>query len=166
MASSTSAESAKERLDRERKEVEECKRHVKKNDHKKKKESTTGLKCVTNPCKQQLKDSQSKFASIDLPLQSFVNVISNTCMSQGSNLVNLPRDRSYPILNSVNHDEVNRETDPPEPTRNFWSFNDENVDPVVTPPMDNTPQDNNEPVEDVHSGSTSNWLFSWFNCKY
>lgn len=59
--------SIQEQIDREYKEIEECKKPKEKKDEKIKKASTdykpTGLDRVISPCKDQEKDSSKKFTS-------------------------------------------------------------------------------------------------------
>ncbi|XP_043524679.1 serine/arginine repetitive matrix protein 5-like [Frieseomelitta varia] len=150
-----SSESVADKIERERKEVEDCKKHI--NSRKKVKETkeavAPGLERVISPCKQQLKDKKTKFTSIKLPLKNFVNSVSDTCTRQAGNLLNLSSDRLYSAVRSSNSDEINRETNPPGSIRNFWSFNEGDVEEIPIPLIDN--QDNG--LEDG-----PNWFLPWF----
>ncbi|KAK1132993.1 hypothetical protein K0M31_014358 [Melipona bicolor] len=154
LSSKDSSESLEDKIKREQKEVEDCKKHInsKKKEKEKKEATVAGLERVISPCKQQLKDKKAKFASINLPLQNFMHSVANTCTKQASNLLNLSSDRLYSVR-SCNSDEINRETDPPDTIRNFWSFNEGDVEEIPIPLIEN--QDNGP--EDG-----SNWFLPWF----
>ena len=150
-----SSESMEDKIERERKEVEDCKKHINSKTivTEKKEAVAPGSERVTSPCKQQLKDKKAKFASIKLPLKNFMNSVSDTCTRQASNFLNHSSDRLYPVVRSSNSDEINRETDLPGSIRNFWSFNEGDVEEIPIPLIDN--QDNG--VEDG-----PNWFLPWF----
>lgn len=150
-----SSESVEDQIKRERKEVEDCKKHIKsKNKGKEKKEAVvTGLERVVSPCKQELKNKKAKFASINLPFQSFMNGVSNVCTKQARNLLNLSSDRLYSVVRNSNFDEINRDKDPPGLIRNFWSFNEGDMEEIPIPLIDNP---DNVPEEGP------NWSLPWF----
>ncbi|XP_017767656.1 PREDICTED: serine/arginine repetitive matrix protein 1-like [Eufriesea mexicana] len=156
-------ESAADRAERERKEMEECKKKFK--DKKGEKKVMTGLERVISPCKQQqAKDkdsSSSKFALIDFPFSGFMNM--STASTKQDKLPNISSDRLYSTVRRSDSDEFDKEKLPPEPERNFWSFNDDAFEEL---PVHIEVEDQDETMRDNFS-SGSNWFLSWFNaCQY
>ncbi|CAL7949759.1 unnamed protein product [Xylocopa violacea] len=164
---SSQAESIKERTERERKEMEECKKgitDIKKKKKEEEKKAAPGLERVISPCKQMTnKDSSAdkKFAKIELP---FSNSVSNASVWQdGNKLLNVPFDRSYSTARISNSDgELDVERSLSGLTTKFSNSNDndkfeleEIPSVIVVENEDEVPEDN----------SRSSWFLSWFNAN-
>ncbi|KOC59724.1 hypothetical protein WH47_09705, partial [Habropoda laboriosa] len=165
-ASTTSqSESMKDRAERERKEMDECKKSIKDKKQKEEKKAP-GLERVVSPCKQQSKDKkgcQKKFSAIDMPLNSLINSMSGLSVRR---LVNVSSDRSFSTArSSSNSNDFEVEKSASNENKNYWKLN-ENDDfsfgelpvPVVT--------ENQEEVQQDNPSFRPNWFLSWFNASY
>lgn len=142
-------ESAKERMDRERREIEECKRNIMPKRKKEDKKIMSGLERVISPCKEQLKKKDVKFTKFPF------NLISSL---QNSKLLN-DRLRKYSNEEPVDNDNDIGLNDL-VPEKKFWIFHEDLNYPDIPVLKENV---EDMPEADDDDNVINTWFFSWFN---
>ncbi|XP_026670852.1 uncharacterized protein LOC113464576 [Ceratina calcarata] len=149
-----------ERMERERKEIEDCKtRATEYEEDKKEKKSTVTCKQQKKKGKDNTTGPCARFSTISSSdMSPLMNAWPKAFMKHDSSkLPNVPLDRSYSTVKTTNSDEFGAELGT---ENNFWSFNDNDSGyeelpvPVVI---------ENDDVPDNDSSGSSNWFFSWYD---
>lgn len=143
-------ESAKERVDRERREIEECKKDIMPKKRKDEKKVVSGLERVISPCREQLKKRDMKFSNLKFPL----NLISSL---QDSKLLN---DRLRKFSNEEPYENNDVAWNDLVPEKKFWIFHEDLNYPDVPVLKENV---DDMPEADDDDSVSNTWFFSWFN---
>ncbi|XP_054010999.1 TRIO and F-actin-binding protein-like [Hylaeus anthracinus] len=163
-STSEDGESSKDRTDRERKEMQECKKDIGKRDKKKskdeKKAAPAGLERVVSPCKQKQKNksdkcstSSSKVKCISTALNCLAN--RDSLMMLDSRSFNSLSDRSYSTVMFSRSQDHDLQESSSNQWRDFWNGFDPEAE-LPTPGI----IENQEAPED--SSYSRNWFLSWF----